>query len=94
VSIELIGLALLMGAVTYPSRALPLLVPRFERLPAFAALAAAGVLFVADEPGIRIGVELVAVLACVAIVAWRKSLLIGIAVAVGLVAVARALGYA
>jgi branched-subunit amino acid transport protein len=106
-SIELVGLAVLMGLVTYPSRAIPLLVPGFERLPAvvhsylrlvgpamLASLAAAGVLFVADEPGIRIGIELVAVLACVAIVAWRGSLLIGIAAAVAMVAVARAIGLA
>ena len=30
---ELVGLAVLMFAVTYPARAIPLLVPRFERLP-------------------------------------------------------------
>ena len=35
-SIELVGLALLMGLVTYPSRALPLLAPGIERLPAAA----------------------------------------------------------
>ena len=104
-SVELLGLAVLMGAVTYPSRAIPLLVPGFDRLPGFAlsylrlvgpamlaSLAAAGGLFVADQPGLRIGVELVAVLVCVAIVAWRGSLLIGIAVAVALVALARATG--
>ena len=33
VSIELVGLAVLMGLVTYPSRALPLLAPGIERLP-------------------------------------------------------------
>ena len=32
-SVELVGLALLMGLVTYPSRALPLLAPGVERLP-------------------------------------------------------------
>ena len=35
-SVELVGLALLMGAVTYPARALPLLVPGIERLPPIA----------------------------------------------------------
>jgi branched-subunit amino acid transport protein len=107
VSVELVGLAILMAAVTYPSRAIPLLVPGFERLPAFvhaylrlvgpamlAALAAVGVLFTAGQPGIRIGVELIAVIACIAIVAWRGSLLIGLIVAVALVAMARGLGAA
>lgn len=32
-NIGLVGLALLMAAVTYPARAIPLLVPGFERLP-------------------------------------------------------------
>ena len=33
-STELVGLALLMAAVTYPARAVPLLPPAFDRLPA------------------------------------------------------------
>ncbi len=106
-SIELIGLAILMAAVTYPSRAIPLLVPGFERLPErilaylrlvgpamLASLAAVGVLFGANQPGIRIGIELVAVGLCAAIVAWRGSLLVGLVVAVVLVAVCRAAGVA
>ena len=36
VSVTLVGLALLMGAVTYPSRACPLLAPGIERLPPIA----------------------------------------------------------
>ncbi len=32
-SVELVALAVLMGAVTYPSRALPLLLPGIEHLP-------------------------------------------------------------
>ena len=32
-SLQLVLLALLMGAVTYPARAVPLLAPAFERLP-------------------------------------------------------------
>jgi len=35
---ELVLLALLMGAVTYPSRAVPMLMPGIERLPARALL--------------------------------------------------------
>lgn len=104
---ELLLLAVLMGAVTYPSRAIPLLVPAFERLPAtafrylrlvgpaiLASLAASGVLFASDQPGLRIGIELLAVAACVAIVAAGRSLLIGMLVAVAMVALARAAGLA
>jgi len=104
VTVDLVGLAVLMAAVTYPSRALPLLVPGFERLPApaltylrlvgpamLAALAAVSVLL-DEEAGITFGIEAVAVLLCVGIVAWRRSLLPGLIVAVGLVALARAAG--
>lgn len=103
-SLELVGLAVAMAAVTYPSRAIPLLAPGFERLPGWvhtylrlvgpamlAALAADGVLFAGGQ-GVKIGVELVAVVGCVAIVAWRGSLLLGLIAAVTLVAVARAIG--
>ena len=37
-SIELVGLAFLMAAVTYPTRAIPLLAPGIERLPPRALL--------------------------------------------------------
>ena len=40
----------------------------------------------------HIGIELLAVLVCVAVVAWRRSLLPGLVAAVVLVAVARAAG--
>lgn len=104
---NLIVLALLMAAVTYPSRALPLLAPGIERLPApvldylrlvdpatLAALAAAGALLVSDGDAtrLRVGIEAVGVLACVALVAWRHNLLLGIAAAVLLVAGGRAVG--
>lgn len=107
-SLELVGLALLMAAVTYPSRAVPLLLPGFDRLPrildeylrligpgVLAALAAVNVLVVVTEDGatrLQAGIELLAVLVCVAIVAWRRSLLPGLLVAVALVAAVRALG--
>ena len=107
-SIELVGLALLMAAVTYPSRAVPLLLPGFDRLPrvvdeylrligpgVLAALAAVNVLVVVEADGanrLDAGIELVAVLVCIGVVAWRRSLLPGLLVAVGLVAVARWLG--
>jgi branched-subunit amino acid transport protein len=108
VSVELVGLALLMAAVTYPSRAIPLLLPGFDRMPrvvdeylrligpgVLAALAAVNVLVVVDSDGttrLEAGIELVAVLLCIAVVAWRRSLLPGLLLAVALVAVARWLG--
>jgi branched-subunit amino acid transport protein len=105
-TVELIGLAVLMAAATYPSRAIPLLLPRFERLPEaalsyfrlvgpamLASLAATSVLFEGGT-GLRVGLELVAVLACAGIVAAGRSLLLGLVVAVVLVAVARSAGLA
>lgn len=107
-SLDLVALALLMAAVTYPSRAVPLLLPGFDRLPrvvdeylrligpgVLAALAAVNVLVVVGPDGsgrLQAGIELVAVVACVGVVAWRRSLLPGLLLAVGLVAVARGLG--
>jgi branched-subunit amino acid transport protein len=105
VSVELVALALLMAAVTYPSRAIPLLLPGFDRLPrlvdeylrligpgVLAALAAVNVLVVVEADGtarLEAGIELVAVLVCVGVVAWRRSLLPGLLLAMALVAVAR-----
>ena len=107
-SVELVALALLMAAVTYPSRAIPLLLPGFDRLPrmvdeylrligpgVLAALAAVNVLVVVEADGtarLEAGIELVAVLVCVGVVAWRRSLLPGLLLAVALVAVARWMG--
>jgi branched-subunit amino acid transport protein len=110
VTADLVLLAILMGAVTYPSRAIPFLAPGIERLPppvlaylrlvgpaVLASLAAVNVLVVTDpagHPQLHVGVETLAVLIAVAIVAWRRNLLLGVAAAVGLVAVARATGIA
>lgn len=108
---SLVGLAVLMALVTYPSRAIPLLAPGFDHLPpraleylrlvgpaVLASIAAAQVLVApkAGGPGasLSIGVELPAVAACVAIVAWRRNLLLGLVVAVVIVAGARVLGLA
>ena len=107
---DLVLLAVLMFAATYPSRAVGLLTPGLERLPRVAldylqlvgpailtALAAVGVMVVVDDagdPSFHVGIEWVAVLACLAITAWRKNLLLGLLVAVGLVAVTRATGLA
>jgi branched-subunit amino acid transport protein len=108
VSAELVGLALLMFAVTYPARAIPLLVPRFENLPPRAleylrlvgpavlgAIAASEVLLGEGpdgQPTLTIGPEVVAVLACAAVVAWRRNLALGLLVAVVLIAAVRAAG--
>ncbi len=107
-SVALVGLALLMAAVTYPARAIPLLAPGFERLPARAleylrlvgpavlgAIAASQVLIATGangRPVFHVGIDAVAVLACAALVAWRRNLFLGLLVAVLAAAVARALG--
>jgi len=107
-STDLVLLAVLMFAVTYPSRALPILAPGIERLPprallylrlvgpaVLASLAAANTLVAKapdGSPAFHIGIELFGVVACVAVVAWRRNLLLGLVVGVALVAVARAVG--
>jgi branched-subunit amino acid transport protein len=108
VSVDLVGLAILMAAVTYPSRAVPLLLPGFERLPpraleylrlvgpaVLAALAASAVLVVRDaagRPALAVGIELIAVAVAAVIVRWRHNLLLALVVAVVLVALGRAIG--
>jgi branched-subunit amino acid transport protein len=107
---ELVLLAVLMFAVTYPSRALGLLTPGIERLPrrafdylqlvgpaVLAALAAVNVMVAPDDAGVphlNIGIEWVAVVACLAVVVWRRNLLLGLVTAVAIVVVARGLGLA
>ena len=109
-STDLVLLAVLMFAVTYPSRAAGLLTPGLERLPRVAlnylqlvgpavltAIAAVNTVVVVPDggtPAIHVGIEWVAVLACLVITAWRRNLLFGLLVAVGLVVAARALGLA
>lgn len=109
-SVQLVGLAVLMGLVTYPSRALPLLAPGIERLPkaaieylrlvgpaVLAALAAVNVMVVSTGSGssaFHLGIEWLAVAVAGALTAWRRNLLLGLLGAVILVAVARALGIA
>jgi len=105
-----VALAVLMFAVTYPSRALGLLTPGLERLPriafdylqlvgpaVLAALAAVSVMVVVgddDVPSFHVGVEWLAVLVCLAVVAWRRNLFLGLIAAVAIVVVARATGLA
>jgi branched-subunit amino acid transport protein len=107
VSTELIPLAILMFAVTYPSRAIGLLNPAIDRLPAraleylrlvgpavLAALAATQVM-VADHGGrsvFVVGLPWISVLACLAIVAWRKNLFLGLIAAVAIAIAGRAIG--
>ncbi|HKG55923.1 MAG TPA: AzlD domain-containing protein [Candidatus Limnocylindrales bacterium] len=106
-TIGLVLLAALMFVVTYPVRALPILAPGIERLPrpvldylglvgpaVLAAIGAVNVVAVrpGGEPGFHVGIEWIAILACLALTIWRKNLLIGLVVAVALVALWRAAG--
>ena len=104
-SLGLIPLVVLMWAVTFPARALPMLAPGIDRLPvavtylrlagpaALAALAAMNCLVTdATPPSLVVGIEPVAVVACALIVARTRLLLPGVVAAVVIVAVARALG--
>ena len=108
-SSDLLLLAVLMGLVTYPSRALPMLAPGLERLPPIAftylrlvgpavltALAAVGVMVVTtdDRPAFHVGIEWLAVAATIGLMAWRRNLFVGLLAAVVLVALARAVGAA
>ena len=109
-SVVLVPLALLMGLATYPSRAIPVLVPGMNQLPArvrlylrlvgpsvLAALAAVNVMIVLDperHASFHVGLEWLAVAICVAVVAWRKNLFVGLILAAVLMASARALGFA
>jgi branched-subunit amino acid transport protein len=106
-NLGLVGLALLMAAVTYPSRAVPLLAPGVERLPPIAlaylrlvgpailaALAATNTILLVDSagrPSFHVGIAWLAVGVGVALVAWRRNLLLGIAAAVAIAAVFRAI---
>jgi branched-subunit amino acid transport protein len=108
-SVALVPLAILMGLVTYPWRAIPLLVPGMQRLPAriqlylrlvgpsvLAALAAVNTMVLLDavrRPSFHVGLDWVAVALCVTIVAVRKNLFLGLIAAAGLMAAARALGF-
>jgi branched-subunit amino acid transport protein len=106
-SVQLVGLALLMAAVTYPFRALPLFAPAKDRLPPIvqrylrlvgpailAALAAGNTAFAEDAAGrnaFHVGIEWIAVALAVALIAWRRNVFVGVLAAAVLVAVGRAL---
>ncbi len=103
-------LAVLMAAVTYPFRAVPMLVPQMRRLPGpaltyvrlagpaiLASLAAVSVAVrtgANGRPELYVGPEWLAVALCVAIVVWRKNLLLGLVLAAMMMAVLRYLGTA
>ena len=103
-----VALAALMGLVTYPARAVALFVPQMRSLPpvvltylrmvgpaVLASLAAVNLVIKTDpagRPALYVGPEWLAVALCVAIVAWRRNLLLGLVVAAGLVAILRATG--
>jgi hypothetical protein len=62
-----------------------------------AALAATSVMVIIDDddqPSFHIGIEWVAVLVCLVIVARRRNLFLGLVSAVAIVAIARAAGLA
>jgi branched-subunit amino acid transport protein len=109
-SVELVPLALLMFAVTYPSRAIPLLTPGLERLPpralqylrlvgpaVLASIGLVNTLIVTADDGTRslhVGAETLAIVLGVLVVVWRRNLFLGILVAVVLASIARAIGVA
>ena len=102
-----VGLALIMFAFTYPSRAVGLLAPGIDRLPKpaldylqlvgpaiLSGLAAVNVMIaVKDGHSIfTVGLPWLSVLACIGLVAWRRNLFVGLAAAVLIAIVGRALG--
>ena len=103
-------LAVLMGAATYPWRAITWLAPGLDRLaptireylrligPAMlATLAAVSVAVSLDSDRARslhVGPEWLAVAACVVIVGLKRGLLLGLIVAAGSLALLRAIGWA
>jgi branched-subunit amino acid transport protein len=107
-STQLVLLAVLMFLVTYPSRALGLLAPAMDRLPrrAFeylqlvgpailAALAAVAVMVVSTDAGPRfhVGLQWLAVAACLAVVVWRRNLFLGLVSAVAIAVLGRLAGF-
>jgi branched-subunit amino acid transport protein len=109
VSTVLVPLAILMGLATYPFRAVPFLVTGFERLPertrlylrlvgpsVLAALAIVDTLVKTQDghPVFHVGWEWLAVGLCIAVVGLRRSLLIGLVLAAGSIALLRAAGIA
>jgi branched-subunit amino acid transport protein len=106
---DLVPLAVLMFLVTYPSRAVGLLAPAMDRLPrraleylqlvgpaVLAALAAVSIMVGTSggRPVFTVGLPWLSVAACLALVAWRRNLFIGLAAAVAIAIAGRAIGLA
>ncbi len=106
-STDLVPLAFLMFAVTYPSRAIGMLNPAIDRIPrsalaylqlvgpaVLAALAAVNVMVATVEDRSFFVVELpwLSVLACIAMVKWRRSLFLGLIAAVAIAIAGRTAG--
>jgi branched-subunit amino acid transport protein len=105
-STDLVPLAVLMWAVTYPSRAVGLLAPAIDRLPrrvldylqlvgpaVLGAIAIVNTVF--PTPGssqVQVGIAWISVAACIAIVARRRSLFLGLVAAVAIAIAGRAAG--
>lgn len=108
-SADLVPLAVVMFAATYPSRAVGLLAPAIDRLPrpalaylqlvgpaVLAALAAVAVMVVVENgrAALTVGLPWLAVGVGVALTAWRRNLFLGVAAAVVIAAAGRAAGLA
>ncbi len=106
-STDLVPLAVLMFAVTYPSRAIGLLNPAIDRMPrrvldylqlvgpaVLAALAAVNVIVDPNEgrPLFVVGLPWLSVFACLVIVRWRHNLFLGLAAAVAIAVIGRLAG--
>lgn len=106
-SIRYVQLAVLMLAVTYPSRALPLVARGVDRLPVWAkdylqlvgpavlaTLAATSTLIATGSSGRRLefGAAGAAVVVCVVVVTRRRNLLLGLTAAAGFAALVRLVG--
>jgi branched-subunit amino acid transport protein len=109
VTFHLVTLAVLMWAVTYPWRAVPLLTLGVKRLPpsalayfrlvgpaVLAALAVVNVVIVSSDNRphhLHVGIDAAAVVVCILIVTCRRHILPGLATAVAIVAIANAIGH-
>lgn len=107
-STDLVPLAVMLWAVTYPSRAIGLLNPAIDRLPRraldylqlvgpaiLASLAAVNTVILTRDDGrsiIVVGLPWLSVAACIALVIWRRNLLIGLIAAVAIAVAGRAAG--
>lgn len=106
-STDLVPLAVLMFAVTYPSRAIGLLNPAVDRLPraalaylqlvgpaVLAALAAVNVMVATTDgrSAFTVGLPWLSVLACIGLVVWRRNLFVGLIAAVAIAVAGRAAG--